>query len=122
MYKNNKKPLVLVVDDEPKVLRFIEINLKLHGFEVIFTTSGEKALELVKSAKPDIVLLDIVMPDFDGFQVLEGLRTFTDIPIIAFSASNDNQEKAIQLGANDFIPKPFYIDEMNSKINKLIRY
>ena len=116
-----KKKCVLVVDDEPRVLRFIQIDLKLRGFEVISTTSGREALDLVKSAKPDLMLLDIVMPGTDGFQVLKELRTFTDLPIIAFSASPGNHEMALQLGANDFMSKPFNVDEMFSRIKKLVR-
>ena len=116
-----KKKCVLVVDDQPKVLRFIEIDLKLRGFEVISTTSGREALDLVKSAKPDIMLLDIIMPEIDGFEVLKELRTFTDLPVIVFSASPGNHDSAMQLGANDFIPKPFNADEMVSRIKKLLR-
>jgi len=116
----NKKKLVLVVDDEPKVLRFIEIDLKIRGFEVITTTTGQEALDLVKSAKPDIMLLDIIMPGMNGFQVLKELRTFTDLPVIVFSASPENHENALQLGANDFMPKPFNADEMVRRIKKLL--
>lgn len=115
-----KKTSVLVVDDQPKVLRFIEIDLRIRGFDVITTTSGQEALDLVKSAKPDIMLLDIIMPDIDGLRVLKELRTFTDLPVIAFSASHGNCENALQLGANDFIPKPFNADEMASRIKKLV--
>ena len=116
-----KKICVLVVDDQPKVLRFIEIDLKLRGFEVISTTSGREALDLVKSAKPDIMLLDIIMPEIDGFEVLKELRTFTDLPVIVFSASPGNYDRAMQMGANDFMPKPFHVDEMVSRIKKLVR-
>ena len=115
-----KKELVLVVDDHPKVLRFIEIDLKLRGFEVVTTTSGEKALELVRSAKPDIILLDIVMPGVDGFEVLSKLRGFTQLPVIAFSASQGSRDDALRLGANDFMAKPFHPDEMVRKIEALI--
>ena len=117
----NKKKHVLVVDDQPKVLRFIEIDLKLRGFEVIPTTSGQEALDFFKSAKPDIMLLDIIMPEIDGFEVLKELRTFTDLPVIVFSASPGNHETALRLGANDFMPKPFHADEMVSRIKKLVR-
>jgi two-component system KDP operon response regulator KdpE len=120
MNETNEKLSVLVVDDQPKVLRFIEINLKLRGFEVISTTSGQEALDLVKSAKPDIMLLDIIMPRIDGFEVLKELRTFSDLPVITFSASPGNYDSAMQLGANDFIPKPFKTDEMVSRIKKLL--
>jgi two-component system KDP operon response regulator KdpE len=112
---------VLVVDDHPKVLRFIEIDLKLRGFKVITTASGEEALELVKSAKPDIMLLDIVMPGMDGFEVLKKLRAFTQLPVIAFSASPGNYDDAISLGANDFMHKPFDPDDMVRKIKALLR-
>ena len=118
--KENKK-CVLVVDDHPKVLRFIEIDLKLHGFEVIATVSGEEALELVKSAKPDIMLLDIVMPGIDGFEVLKQVRTFTQMPVIAFSASASNFPDAIRLGANDFLSKPFEPDEMVKRIKIILK-
>ena len=110
--KAEKGQCVLVVDDHPKVMKFIEIDLKLRGFQVICASCGEEALELVKSAKPDIVLLDIVMPGMDGFEVLRKMRDFTPLPVIAFSASPGNQDSAIQLGANDFIPKPFDPDEI----------
>ena len=111
---------MLVVDDHPKVLRFIEIDLKIRGFEVITTTSGNQALELVKSVGPDIMLLDIVMPGMDGFEVLRKLRDFTELPVIAFSASPGNYHEAMRLGANDFVPKPFQPDEMASKIEALL--
>ncbi len=117
----NKKRCVLVVDDHPKVLRFIEIGLKLHGYEVIATVSGEEALKLVKSAKPDIMLLDIVMPGIDGFEVLKQVRTFTQMPVIAFSASASNFQDAIRLGANDFLAKPFEPDEMVKRIKFILK-
>ena len=120
--EGNKKQCVLVVDDHPKVLRFIEIDLKLRGFEVITTTSGSQALELVESAKPDIMLLDIVMPGMDGFEVLKKLREFTQLPVIAFSASPGNYHDSVRLGANDFMPKPFQPDEMASKIKSLLSH
>jgi two-component system KDP operon response regulator KdpE len=111
---------VLVVDDHPKVLRFVEIDLRLRGFEVIATTSGSEALKLVKSTRPDIVLLDIIMPGVDGFEVLKKLRDFTQLPVIAFSASPGNYSEAMRLGANDFIPKPFQPDEMVRRIKALL--
>jgi two-component system KDP operon response regulator KdpE len=115
-----KKRCVLVVDDHPRVLRFIEIDLKLRGFDVITTTSGEEALRLVKSRKPDIMLLDIIMPEIDGFDVLKRLRAFSQLPVIAFSASHGSQDDAISRGANDFITKPFHPDEMVRRIDVLL--
>lgn len=111
---------VLVVDDHPKVLRFVEIGLKVHGFDVIVTSSGLEALELVKKAEPDVMLLDIFMPEIDGFKVLERLRTFSQMPVIAFSSRPDNREEALRLGANVFMPKPFEPDEIVRKISSLL--
>ncbi|MFH1032556.1 MAG: response regulator [Chloroflexota bacterium] len=117
-----RKKRVLVVDDQTKVLRFLEIDLKLRGFEVITTTSGEEALKLVESAKPDIMLLDLVMPEVDGFEVIRRLRAFSKLPVIAFSASHGNYESAISLGANEFVPKPFSSDDMVRRIHELINH
>jgi len=121
MTEVKKKKRVLVVDDHPKVLTFIEIDLKLRGFEVVCTSSGKEALELVSSATPDIVLLDMIMPGMDGCEVLKELRAFTDLPVIAFSASPGNQDSALRLGANDFMHKPFDPDDMAKRIGALLR-
>jgi two-component system KDP operon response regulator KdpE len=117
-----KKSIVLIVDDERKVLRFMEIDLRFRGFEVITATSGEEAMKLIKSAKPDIMLLDIVMPRMDGFQVLRQLRAFSQLPVVAFSASITNYDEAMRLGANAFISKPFKTDDMVSKINACLSH
>jgi DNA-binding response OmpR family regulator len=117
-----KRQLVLVVDDHPKVLRFIEIDLKLHGFEVITTSSGEEALKIVKSKKPDIMLLDIIMPEIDGLEVLKQLRSFSQLPVIAFSASPGERDSAMRLGAHDFMTKPFRPDEMVRRIEALLNH
>ncbi len=116
--KNKKR--ILVVDDHPKVLAFVEIDLKLRGFDVITATSGEEALRKAMSEHPDIILLDILMPGMSGFEVLEALRKKTDTPVIAFSASPENQDPAIRAGANMFIHKPFDPDEMARKIGELV--
>ncbi len=121
MVEPDKKKLVLVVDDHPRVLTFIEIDLKLRGFNVITTSAGEKVPELVKSAKPDIVLLDMVMPVMDGFEILKKIRAFSDLPVIAFSASPGNQDLALNAGANDFMHKPFDPDDMVKKIKELLK-
>jgi DNA-binding response OmpR family regulator len=122
MNTEGKKQCVLVVDDHPKVLRFMEIDLKLRGFEVVTATSGSEALEMVKSDEPDIMLLDIIMPEMDGFEVLKRLRDFTQLPVIAFSASPGNYHDAMRVGANDFVPKPFQPDEMATRIKALLTH
>jgi DNA-binding response OmpR family regulator len=121
MVDSGKKKRVLVVDDQPKVLTFIEIDLKLRGFEVICACSGEKALELLNSKKPDIMLLDVVMPGIDGFEVLKTIRASSQLPVICFSASPGNQDLALEAGANDFMHKPFNPDEMARKISTILK-
>jgi two-component system, OmpR family, KDP operon response regulator KdpE len=116
---SNKK-CVLVVDDHPKVLKFIAIGLRIHGYDVITVGSGNEALEQIKTVRPDIMLLDIIMPGMDGFEVLREVRRFSRMPVITFSASASNYHESIQLGANDFIAKPFQPDEMVRRIQALI--
>lgn len=115
----DSKKRVLVVDDQPRVLRFIEVYLKARGFDVISTNSGLEALELVVSGEPDIVLLDISMPGMDGFEVMRRLRTFSRLPVIAISASTGNDDGE-GMGADDFIPKPFQMEDMLKRINRLL--
>ncbi len=122
MFNNNavKKQRVLVVDDQPKLMRFIEIDLKLRGFEVVTTTSGEEALKLAQAAWPDIMLVDIIMPEMDGFELLRRLRSFTRLPVIALSASHGSLDEAMRCGANDFLNKPFRSDEIVRRIGELL--
>ena len=120
MLNAENKKCVLIVDDHPKVLTFIKIDLKLRGFDVICAGSGKEALEAVNSAKPDIMLLDMIMPGIDGFEVLKQLRSFSQMPVIAFSASPGNQDPAMQAGANDFMHKPFDPNDMARKIKALL--
>ena len=120
MVKIEKKKSVLVVDDQPKVLKFIEIDLKLRGFHVVTTSSGEEAIELINSVKPDVVLLDMIMPGMDGFEVLKKIRVLGNLPVIAFSASPGNQDLAMAAGANEFMHKPFDPDNMAQRIDALI--
>ena len=120
MNETVKKKRVLVVDDQFRVTRFIEIYLKLKGFDVSCATSGREALELARSCEPDIMLLDIIMPDMDGFEVMRRLRSFSKIPVIAISASPGNRGDADAMGAADFLQKPFQTEEILDRINLLL--
>lgn len=117
--------LVLVVDDEERIARFIRVSLSLSGYDVVTAGSGEDALELLKSIKPDIVLLDVFMPDIDGFAVLQHIRACKKcgrVPVIIFSARNSLAEKAMSLGANDFMTKPFRPDELAMRIAGILNH
>jgi len=121
MGEEKKKQRALAVDDYPQVLMLLETELRLLGFEVITATCGKEALDLVESAEPDIMLLDISMPGMDGFEVLRRLRTFTQLPVIAMSGNHNSRDDAIRLGANDFISKPFNGDDLALKIKAVLK-
>jgi DNA-binding response OmpR family regulator len=116
----NTRKTVLLVDDERAILRVFGIKLKISGFDVITAPGGQEALDLVASESPDIMLLDVLMPGIDGFEVLEKLRTCSALPVIVFSARPENAQKALSLGANDFIAKPLDMDELVKKIENLL--
>jgi two-component system KDP operon response regulator KdpE len=115
-----EKQRVLVVDDDPRIIRFIRASLMAHGYDVLTATNGEEALEVVKMNKPDIMLLDIRLPVKDGFEVLQELRTFSSMPVIAFSANSSVSKQALSLGANDFVSKPFTPDEMIKRARSIL--
>lgn len=111
---------VLIVDDEPHIGKIFGMKLKLAGYDVISTTSGKEGIELVQAQKPDIVLLDIVMPDLTGFDVLTKVRVFSQVPIIVFTARPDIAEVAIQHGADDYIAKPLDPVKLLEKIVQVL--
>jgi DNA-binding response OmpR family regulator len=119
--QEERKKCVLVVDDEPGILRFISTSLKLAGYDVITNTNGEEALHIAQSQKPDILLLDILMHPLTGFDVLERLRTFSQIPVIVFTARKEIVDMALKEGANDYIAKPFIPDDLIKKIKEVLK-
>ena len=106
------KKRVLVVDDEPGIVKVLGIKLKLHGYEVAGTTSGANAVDLAREWEPDVMLLDILMPGMNGMEVLERVRTFSQVPVIVFTARPDITQIANNMGADDYIAKPFDPDQM----------
>lgn len=114
---------ILVVDDEPRMIGFIRMNLELEGHQVIEAHNGLEALEAVRTQLPDIVLLDIMMPELDGFETLRMLREFSDIPVIMLTAKGDENDKVygLELGADDYVTKPFGPRELSSRIKAVLR-
>ena len=110
----------MLVDDERAILRVLSIKLKVSGYDVLTAINGQEALDMLVSAKPDIMLLDVIMPGMNGFEVLQKLRAVSQLPVIVFSARPENAHKAIELGANDFLSKPFDVDDLVEKIQKLL--
>ncbi len=114
---------ILVVDDEKRMVRFIQLNLEQDGFQVITAYNGEEALEQVRTQLPDLVLLDIMMPDISGFEVLEKIREVSTVPVIMLTAKGeeDDRIRGLELGADDYITKPFSPRELVSRIKAVLR-
>jgi two-component system KDP operon response regulator KdpE len=115
--------LILVVDDEPRMINFIRMNLELEGHQVIDAHSGLEALEQVRTKLPDVILLDVMMPELDGFETLKLLREFSTIPVIMLTAKGEENDKVygLELGADDYITKPFGPRELSSRIKAVLR-
>jgi OmpR family response regulator RpaB len=114
------KKRVLVVDDEPRIGKVLRIKLRLSGYDVITTTNGAEAIELVRTQEPDIMLLDILMPDISGMDVLDRVRTFSQVPIIIFTGLPEIGQSTLKHGANDCINKPFNPDVLIEKIESVL--
>ncbi|MGB3301999.1 response regulator [Gordonia sp. (in: high G+C Gram-positive bacteria)] len=114
---------VLVVDDEPQLLRALRINLRARGFEVTTAANGAQALDAASKHMPDVVVLDLGLPDMDGFTVLAGLRGWTAVPVIVLSARTDAADKvqALDAGADDYVTKPFGMEEFLARLRAAIR-
>jgi len=114
---------VLVVDDEPQILRALRINLRVRHYDVHTAGSGSEALEVAAKYPPDLVILDLGLPDMDGTEVIGGLRGWTDAPIIVLSGRADSTDKveALDAGADDYVTKPFSMDELLARMRAVSR-
>ncbi len=114
---------VLVVDDEPQILRALAINLRARGYEVFTAPTGAEALRVSAAHPPDLVVLDLGLPDLDGVEVIEGLRGWTQAPILVLSGRTDSDDKveALDAGADDYVTKPFGMDELLARLRALGR-
>jgi len=111
---------VLIVDDEPDIGKLSGLNLRTAGYDTTLTTSGGEAIELVRTEKFDAMLLDVMMPDVTGMEVIEKVRAFSQVPIIIFTGSLDIFEFAKSTGANDYISKPFKSDHLIQKVKSVL--
>jgi two-component system KDP operon response regulator KdpE len=116
--------LVLVVDDEPAILRAVRTNLTRHGFQVETAESGGEALESYLSLHPDLILLDLGLPDMDGTEVIRSVRARDSTPIIVLSVREAESDKvsALDLGADDYLSKPFGVDELLARVRVALRH
>jgi two-component system KDP operon response regulator KdpE len=114
---------VLVVDDEPQILRALRINLQARDYEVVTASSGRGALQAASEAHPDLVVLDLGLPDMDGVEVVRSLRSWTAVPILILSGRLNSQDKvqALDAGADDYVTKPFNVDELFARVRAVTR-
>ena len=117
------QPLILVADDEPRITKLVSIALGEEGFRVVTASSGEEALQKAEEVRPDIILLDIVMPDLDGIEVMRQLRERRPVAVILLTAKGSTADKAkgLDLGADDYIAKPFHPDELAARVRAVLR-
>jgi two-component system KDP operon response regulator KdpE len=116
-------PTVLVIDDEPQMRRTLDTNLRARGYNVALAADGASALTIAGRVRPDVVILDLGLPDIDGLEVLDGLRGWSAVPIIVLSARDNEKAKvaALNAGADDFVAKPFGIDELVARLRAAMR-
>lgn len=114
---------ILAVDDEERMVRFIRLNLEHDGFQVIEAYRGTQAIESLRRDMPDLVLLDVMMPDIDGFEVLRMIREISSVPVIMLTAKGEEDDRilGLELGADDYITKPFSPRELVSRVRAVLR-
>ncbi|MGH4004543.1 MAG: response regulator, partial [Pseudonocardiaceae bacterium] len=114
---------VLVIDDERQIVRALQINLAARGYQVLTAANGTAALRAAADRHPDVVVLDLGLPDLDGTEVIAGLRGWTSVPIIVLSARTDSTDKvqALDAGADDYVTKPFGMDELLARLRAAVR-
>lgn len=117
------KNQILAVDDEPLYLRLLKVNLEPEGFEVLTATNGEQAVEIVASKKPQLVILDLMMPKMDGITACERIRQFSSVPIIMLTAKGEEHDrvKGFNVGADDYVVKPFSVTELVARVRAVLR-
>jgi DNA-binding response OmpR family regulator len=122
MAKEDSK-LILIVDDEARMRRFMQMNLDLEGYRVIEASNGLEAIDRVREDLPDLVLLDVMMPELDGFETLHIIRETSTVPVIMLTVRDDEEDKVrgLELGADDYVTKPFSPRELASRIKAVLR-
>jgi two-component system KDP operon response regulator KdpE len=117
------KPVILVVDDEPQILRVMRTSLPAQGYEVRTAPGGKEALDETRKDSPDLIILDLVMPEMSGLEVCQRVREFSPVPIIVLSAKGSETDKiaALDLGADDYVTKPFSMGELLARVRAVLR-
>ena len=119
----SKKPKILIVDDEQLYRHLVKVNLESEGYEVISAANGEECLDLVSNKHPDMVILDVMMPKLNGFETLDRIRQFSEVPVIMLTGKHEEQDKVqgLNAGADDYVTKPFSATELIARVRAVLR-
>lgn len=114
---------ILIVEDERRMARFIRLNLEHDGFQVVEAVTGQQAIQQLRDSFPDLILLDVMLPDLDGFSVLQTVREISDVPVIMLTAKGEEEDRVrgLELGADDYVTKPFSPRELVSRVRAVLR-
>ena len=120
---NDSGPLVLVIDDEPGIVGFVELGLRQEGYRVASASTGATGLDLFRANRPEAVILDVGLPDADGFDILAAIRAESDVPIVMLTARGELEDRVrgLDLGADDYIAKPFHFAELLARVRAHLR-
>jgi len=118
-----KNPSILLVDDDPQLIRLVRANLESVGYRVLVAMDAHSALKLVEMETPDMIILDIMLPEIDGYELCQRIREFSSIPIIMLTAKVEDNDKVrgLKLGADDYLTKPFSVQELLARIEAVLR-
>ncbi len=118
------QPLILVVEDEPEIRRFLRVSLTANGYQILEATRGDEAIALMADKKPQLIILDLGLPDTDGTEVAKKIREWSQVPIIVLSARNQELDKvtAFDTGADDYLTKPFGVYELLARIKVALKH
>src|ERR687888_1508022 len=121
--RRGKVHTILIVDDEPRILDSVRMNLELEGYQVFEATNGQEAMGEVRRRLPDLVVMDVMMPEMDGFEALRELRKFSAVPVILLTVKADERDviHGLELGADDYVAKPFSPGVLLSRIKAVLR-
>ncbi|QBD78183.1 response regulator transcription factor [Ktedonosporobacter rubrisoli] len=123
MYTSDRQPTALIVDDEPQIVDFLQMGFAYEGFRVVVATNGPDAVQAAAAQRPDIIILDIMLPGFDGLEATRQIRRGQDVAIIMLTAKEDVDDRVIglDLGADDYVTKPFAFKELMARVRAVLR-
>jgi len=118
------RPVILIIEDEPGIRRFLRVSLEQQGYRFAEAVTGRQALVMIKSRPPDLIILDLGLPDMDGVEIIDVVRSWSKLPIIIVSARNKDLDKvaALDRGADDYLAKPFSVSELHARLRVALRH